>query len=143
MNDELLAEYLPRANTYDPSIPIEEQFRYHPPDEGRKVKHGKVNQAALDLALALKEAEDRLAAFMDIMDETLDSDPYACYVYETLSPLLNILRNQAYIFMVQQARMFTNKGIAMEDLLDKRMKKSEPDRIYDEQLYREADGGGV
>jgi len=116
----LSIEYLPRVNTPEPSIPIEEQFRYHPPDEKRKVKHEKVGQAALNLALALKEAEDRLAVFIDTVDETLDDDSYAYRVEEVLRPLLGILRNQDYIFIIQQARMFANQGITMDDLLDKR-----------------------
>lgn len=68
-------------------LPIEQYFKYHPPlTDSRKAAHNAVNQAALTLALTVEE---------NVKDE--DS------------------RKMAY-FAIQQARMFANQGITVDEL---------------------------
>jgi hypothetical protein len=72
-------------------IPIEEYFRYHPPTtEERKQKHEKINVIALE--------------FAKIVDSEI-SDPQT---------------KQFAIFAIQQARMFANQGITVDDIKQKR-----------------------
>jgi hypothetical protein len=69
------------------TLPIEEYFRYHPPvSDERKRKHERINQLALQFAKAI--------------DEEL-TDP---------------VTKQYAIFAVQQARMFANQGITVDEL---------------------------
>ena len=69
-------------------LPIEEYFRYHPPQTSeRQAKHNAINDAALALA--------------KVIDENVqDAD---C--------------RQMALFAVQQARMFSNQGITVDELL--------------------------
>jgi len=68
-------------------IPIEEYFRYHPPTtDERKRKHNLINDLALQFAKAIDE---------EIVDSTT---------------------KQYAIFAVQQARMFANQGITVDDI---------------------------
>lgn len=68
-------------------LPIEEYFKYHPPiTEDRKNKHNTVNDAALQLA--------------KVIDETVSDEQ--C--------------KQMALFAVQQARMFANQGITVDEL---------------------------
>ena len=69
------------------SIPIEDYFRYHPPKtEERKQKHEAVNKAALEFAKVVE----------------------AC-VKDEQTKLFSI-------FAIQQARMFANQGITVDDI---------------------------
>ena len=68
-------------------LSIEEYFKYHPPKtEERKDKHNKVNEKTLELALLIDEL---------IKDE---------------------LTKQYCLFSIQQARMFANQGITVDEL---------------------------
>lgn len=68
-------------------LPIEEYFRYHPPTTiERKEKHEAVNQSALDFALLIDAT---------IIDEDC---------------------KKMALFAVQQARMFANQGITVDEL---------------------------
>lgn len=74
----------------NPNIPIEEYFRYHPPTtQERKDKHDLINTKALQLALAIDQSV---------------ADPQC---------------KQFAIFAVQQARMFANQGITVDDLSER------------------------
>lgn len=69
------------------SLPIEEYFRYHPPvTDERKRKHDRINSLALEFAKAI-----------DV--EIADAD---C--------------KKMALFAVQQARMFANQGITVDEL---------------------------
>ena len=69
------------------SLPIEEYFRYHPPKtEERKAAHETVNNAALEFAKVI----DSL-----VRDEDC---------------------KKMALFAVQQARMFSNQGITVDEL---------------------------
>ena len=69
------------------SLPIKEYFKYHPPlTDARKVAHQAINQAALAFALTVEE---------NVKDDDC--------------------RKQAY-FAIQQARMFANQGITVDEL---------------------------
>lgn len=71
-------------------IPLKEYFKYHPPLTGeRKNKHNQINE----LSLALAEAIDT------IVEDT------GC--------------KKMAIFALQQARMFANQGIVIDELKDK------------------------
>ncbi len=74
-----------------PEIPIEEYFRYHPPTPGsdRIRKHDRINQLALEFAKAI-----------DVEIE----DPQC---------------KQFAVFAVQQARMFANQGITVDEVRQK------------------------
>lgn len=68
-------------------IPIEEYFRYHPPQtDVRKEAHDRINKAALEFAQA-------------IAADVVDPD---CLKMAT--------------FAVQQARMFANQGVTIDEL---------------------------
>lgn len=68
-------------------IPIEEYFKYHPPQtEARVALHGAINESALAFAKAIDGA-------------VLDKD---C--------------KKMALFAVQQARMFANQGITIDDI---------------------------
>lgn len=68
-------------------LPIEEYFRYHPPQtEERKQKHNAVNDAALQFAKIVESS---------VMDEDC---------------------KRMAMFAIQQARMFANQGITVDDL---------------------------
>lgn len=68
-------------------IPIEEYFKYHPPTtEERKAKHNKVNEGALSFA-----------KIIDAMVSDEDCKKMA-------------------LFAIQQARMFANQGITVDEL---------------------------
>lgn len=74
-------------------LPIEEYFKYHPPTtEERKNKHNLVNEAALN--------------FAQIIDDCVQ----------------DIDCKKMAMFAVQQARMFSNQGITVDEL---RMKNEE------------------
>lgn len=69
------------------TLPIGEYFKYHPPTtEERKAKHNAVNEAALKFAEVVEES-------------CLDFD---C--------------QKMAIFAIQQARMFANQGITVDEL---------------------------
>lgn len=69
------------------NIPIEEYFRYHPPTtEERKRKHERINSIALE--------------FAKIVD---------CEINDEKTKLFAI-------FAIQQARMFANQGITVDEL---------------------------
>ena len=71
----------------EPQIPIAEYFRYHPPlTQERQAKHDKINEAALSFAL---------------MIDQLITDPDC---------------KKMALFAVQQARMFSNQGITVDEL---------------------------
>lgn len=71
-------------------IPIEEYFKYHPPlTEARQQKHQAVNDAALNLAKVI----DSL-----VVDEDC---------------------KKMGLFAVQQARMFANQGITVDEICDR------------------------
>ncbi len=68
-------------------IPIEEYFRYHPPTTADRIrKHDRINALALEFAKAIDT---------EIEDE---------------------LTKQYAIFALQQARMFANQGIVVDEL---------------------------
>lgn len=68
-------------------LPIEEYFRYHPPQtEQRKAAHEAVNNAALQLAHVID---------ISVLDEDC--------------------KKMAF-FAVQQARMFANQGVTVDEL---------------------------
>jgi hypothetical protein len=69
-------------------IPIEEYFRYHPPIPGsdRVRKHDRINALALEFAKAID---------VEIEDE---------------------VTKQYAIFAVQQARMFANQGVTVDEI---------------------------
>lgn len=68
-------------------LPIEEYFKYHPPlTQTRKNAHNEVNDAALELAKII----DRV-----VLDEKC---------------------KEMALFAVQQARMFANQGITVDEL---------------------------
>ncbi|MGB3205212.1 MAG: hypothetical protein WBB28_09505 [Crinalium sp.] len=69
------------------SIPVENYFRYHPPvTEKRKSAHNQINEAALNFAKAV-----------DSLVEDEKTKEYA-------------------IFAIQQARMFANQGVVVDEL---------------------------
>lgn len=69
------------------SIAIKDYFKYHPPTtEERKAKHNEINEAALSFAQSL-----------DSLVEDEDCKKMA-------------------LFAIQQARMFANQGITVDDL---------------------------
>lgn len=69
------------------SLPIEEYFKYHPPTtDSRKAAHIKINEAAL--------------AFAKTIEENVQDDDY---------------RKMSF-FAIQQARMFANQGITVDEL---------------------------
>jgi hypothetical protein len=69
-------------------LPIEEYFKYHPPQtEERTAKHNAVNEAALQFARIVD-------------DSVMDDD---C--------------KKMAMFAIQQARMFANQGITVDELL--------------------------
>ncbi len=68
-------------------LPIEEYFKYHPPvTEARKQAHDGINTAALSFALAV---------------DHLVKDPEC---------------KRMAIFAIQQARMFANQGVTVDEL---------------------------
>ena len=67
-------------------IDIEEYFKHHPPDEFRKKLHKKVNDAALEFAKVIMETVN--------------------------NPRMKFTA----INQIQQARMFANQGITIDDL---------------------------
>ena len=70
------------------SLPIEEYFKYHPPfTEDRKEKHNQINEDALSFAKVISSC---------VVDE--DSKKMA-------------------LFAVQQAKMFSNQGITVDELV--------------------------
>lgn len=70
------------------SLPIEEYFKYHPPTTPERIhSHNAINEAALHFA----QTVDKLV---------LDED----------------CRKMAF-FAIQQARMFANQGITVDELL--------------------------
>ena len=76
------------------SIPIEEYFKYHPPiTEKRKEAHNAINEAALAFA---KVVEANVAE-AKCKDQTF--------------------------FAIQQARMFANQGITIDELIQIETKK--------------------
>lgn len=108
-------------------LSVEDQLRYHPPDEERKLKHEEVNQAAIDLALALEKSSLALEKFMRVSGETLSSNCYTTsrveyQVHNALRPLRDVLYDESYIFLVQQARMFINQGLTMNALCSRQCK---------------------
>lgn len=81
-------------------IPIEDQFKYHPPvSVTRQVKHDIVNQAALAFALKI-------------------GDAIPCY-----DPLYQTILNS-----IQQARMFANQSITYQELQKEQDKKEQEER---------------
>ena len=69
------------------TLPIEEYFKYHPPlTDTRKAAHNAVNEAALAFAKTVEE---------NVVDE--DTKKMA-------------------FFAIQQARMFANQGITIDEL---------------------------
>lgn len=69
------------------NLPIEEYFKYHPPvTEERKVKHEEINNAAM--------------SFAQIVDANIEDED---------------CRKMAF-FAIQQARMFANQGITVDEL---------------------------
>jgi hypothetical protein len=69
------------------SIPIEEYFRYHPPQTAeRKASHEAINTAALDFAKIIEA---------NVKDEDCSKMAY---------------------FAVQQARMLANQGITVDEI---------------------------
>ena len=70
------------------SISIEDYFKYHPPvTDARKAAHNAINEAALAFAKTVEE---------NVLDEDC--------------------RKMAF-FAIQQARMFANQGITVDELL--------------------------
>lgn len=70
------------------SLPIEEYFKYHPPlTDARKAAHNKINEAALAFAKTVEE---------NVVDEDT--------------------RKMSF-FAIQEARMFANQGITVDELL--------------------------
>ncbi len=70
------------------NLPIEEYFKYHPPlTEDRKEKHNQINEAALNFA------------------KVIDS----CVLDEDCKKMA--------LFAVQQARMLSNQGITVDELV--------------------------
>lgn len=71
----------------NPKINIEEYFKYHPPvTEIRKERHNQVNALALDFAKYIDE---------NVQDEKC---------------------KEMAFFAIQQARMFANQGITMDEI---------------------------
>jgi len=71
-------------------IPIEEYFKYHPPTtDARKQAHNAINDAAL--------------AFAKVVVDNVEDDD--CQKFA--------------IFAIQQARMFSNQGITIDELVKK------------------------
>lgn len=67
---------------------LEQQFKYHPPKtEERRQKHDRINKAALEFARVVVES---------VEDE--ETKNYA-------------------IFAIQQARMFANQGITVDEVM--------------------------
>jgi hypothetical protein len=71
------------------TLPISEYFKYHPPlTESRKSKHDEANRLAL--------------AFAEFIDKNVSDEP--C--------------KQMAFFAIQQARMFANQGITVDELVE-------------------------
>ena len=76
------------------SIPIEEYFKYHPPiTEERKQAHNAVNEAALTFAKVVE------------------------------ANVLEAKCKDQTFFAIQQARMFANQGITIDELIQIETKK--------------------
>ena len=70
-----------------PSVPVQEYFRYHPPQTSeRQQKHDAINEAALGFAQLIEQS-------------VLDPD---C--------------KKAAIFAILQAKMFANQGITIDEI---------------------------
>jgi hypothetical protein len=70
------------------NLPISEYFKYHPPlTESRKAKHEQANKLAL--------------AFAEFVEANISDD--SC--------------KQMAFFAIQQARMFANQGITVDELV--------------------------
>ena len=70
------------------SLPIEEYFKYHPPLTPERIKaHEAINQAALAFALTVEE---------NVKDDNCKNLAFSA---------------------IQQARMFANQGITIDELL--------------------------
>ncbi len=77
------------------SLPIEEYFRYHPPTTiERKRKHKRINSLALEFAKAID---------VEVKDEDC---------------------KKMAMFAIQQARMFANQGITVDELEQKAVEEA-------------------
>lgn len=71
-----------------PKLSIEDYFKYHPPvTEARKAAHDAINKAALEFAKAVEA---------NVVDEKC---------------------GEMAFFAIQQARMFANQGITIDELI--------------------------
>jgi hypothetical protein len=119
-------------------LPIEEYFRYHPPTtEERKQKHDVINNAALQFAkdpglyswftnLIRENVEDEKTQQMAIASTNLalllvnhdeeSSVPIEQIILSWWEQVRSIPKEELFLYLVQQARMFSNQGITVDEL---------------------------
>jgi len=119
-------------------LSLEEYFKYHPPTtEERKQKHNAVNNAALQFAkdptsytrftdIIVENVQDEKTKQMAIASASLavlfvnhDNEsevPIEELIQVWWLSVRSIPKQELFLFLVQQARMFSNQGITVDDL---------------------------
>lgn len=99
------------------SLSIEDYFQYHPPvTDERKQAHAAVNESALELAKKLALAAEAFDAFKDVLIKTCGDHHCLSHALRSVDSLNGLLIHGEYLFMIQQARMFANQGITIDEL---------------------------
>ena len=128
-------------------LPIEEYFRYHPPaTEERKANHDCVNQFALDMAIALIQADftlEAVAAWIrsarDLVDQICRDaicQKWALHAVDGIWSAALATDSEAIVMFIQQYRMFLNQGITIDELMLKQNEVTIDDSDSAEELER-------
>jgi hypothetical protein len=110
-------------------LPIEEYFRYHPPTTPeRQQKHALVNDASLQYCQALLEwphGENLIASITTIQDAAKSVCTDETCLRWAMSAIDRAWRSSGegddvgVLMHVQQARMFLNQGVTIDELIAK------------------------
>ena len=121
-----------------PEISLEEYFKYHPPTtEERKQKHDIINNASLQFAkdpglyswfvgVIRENVHDEQTQRMAIASANLallliehDEEsvaPIEEVIQSWWQSISDIPKQELFLYLVQQSRMFANQGITLDDL---------------------------
>lgn len=110
-------------------LPIEEYFRYHPPEtEERKAKHATVNDMTLQYCQGLLawprggDLEFCRASIENVVQITCKDEVCAKWAMDAIARAYHCSTQkdeEGVLMNVQQARMFLNQGITIDELVAK------------------------
>ncbi len=102
------------------NLPVEEYFKYHPPITSERIaKHNAVNDAALELAKALELARTAYLEFRKAVAINTTDTQWKQHAIAAMFPISELIESGEYLFIIQQARMFANQGITVDELIAK------------------------